>query len=180
MSAAVSRSGGSMDFHELAMTALRATVIYGFLLVVVRLLGKRTVGSATAFDFMVALILSEVVDEPIYGDVPLVQGLLVIAIVAGWHAVNSYLSYRSQRFDRLAGGEPTVLVKNGVMDPKGMKQERINEEELRSLLRLQGIEDLRDVKEATLEPDGLLSVLKTEEARELQKRDLEGVIRKAA
>jgi uncharacterized membrane protein YcaP (DUF421 family) len=169
-----------MDFHELAMTALRATLIYVFLLVAVRLLGKRAVGSATAFDFMVALILSEVVDEPIYGDVPLVQGLLVIAVVAGWHGVNSYLSYRSERFDRLAGGEPTVLVKNGAIVRRGMRKERINDEELWSLLRLQGIEDLRDVKEATLEPDGLLSVIKTDGARELQKRDLDAVLGKAA
>jgi uncharacterized membrane protein YcaP (DUF421 family) len=169
-----------MDVNELAMTALRATVIYVFLLVVVRLLGKRTVGAATAFDFMVALILSEVVDEPIYGDVPLVQGLLVIAVVAGWHAVNSYLSYRSERFDRLAGGEPTVLVQNGKIVRRAMKQERVNEEELSSLLRQQGIEDLGDVKKATLEPDGLLSVIKTDEAQELQKRDLDRVLRKAA
>ena len=169
-----------MDFHELAMTAVRATLIYVFLLVVVRLLGKRTVGGATAFDFMVALILSEVVDEPIYGDVPFVQGVLVIGVIAGWHMVNSYLSARSERFDRLAGGEPTTLVKNGVIDRRRMRQERMNEEELWSLLRLQGIDDLKDIKEATLEPDGLLSVLKTEEARELQKRDLDAVIRRAA
>ena len=169
-----------MDLHELVMTALRATVIYVVLLVVVRLLGKRTVGQATAFDFMVALILSEVVDEPIYGDVPLLQALVVIAVVGGWHAVNSWLSYRSPRFDRLTGGEPTVLVKHGMMDRDGMRRERINEEELWSLLRLQGIDDLRDVKEATLEPDGLVSVIKTDEARELQKRDLDRVTRKAA
>ncbi|MBM4439333.1 MAG: DUF421 domain-containing protein [Candidatus Rokubacteria bacterium] len=169
-----------MDLQELALTALRATIIYVVLLVVVRLLGKRTVGGATAFDFMVALILSEVVDEPIYGDVPVVQGIVVIAVVGGWHFVNSWLSYRSVRFDRLAGGEPTVLVKDGRIIRKGMRIERINEEELWSLLRLQGIDDLKDVREATLEPDGLLSVLKTDEARELQRRDLDGVLRKAA
>ncbi|HYE93164.1 MAG TPA: YetF domain-containing protein, partial [Terriglobales bacterium] len=131
-----------MDLQELALTALRATIIYVVLLVVVRLLGKRTVGSATAFDFMVALILSEVVDEPIYGDVPVVQALVVIAVIGGWHAVNSYLSYRSERFDRLTGGEPTVLVKNGQLVRKGMRQERVNEEELWSMLRLHGIDDL--------------------------------------
>jgi uncharacterized membrane protein YcaP (DUF421 family) len=169
-----------MDAHDLAMTALRASIIYVFLLVVVRLLGKRTVGAPTAFDFMVALILSEVVDEPIYGDVPLVQGLLVIGVVAAWHFVNSYLSYRSERFDRLTGGAPTVLVKDGVMVRDGMRAERINDEELWSLLRLQGIDALGDVKEATLEPDGVLSVLKTDEARELRKGDLDRVLRRAA
>jgi uncharacterized membrane protein YcaP (DUF421 family) len=169
-----------MQLTDLAPTALRATTICVVLLVVVRLLGKRTVGCATAFDFMVALILSEVVDEPIYGDVPMSQALVVIGVVGGWHAVNAWLSYRSQRFDRLTGGEPTVLVTNGEMDRDGMRRERVNEEELWSLLRLQGIDDLRDVKEATLEPDGLLSVIKTDEARELQKRDLERLLHKAA
>ena len=169
-----------MDLHELALTALRATLIYVVLLVVVRVMGKRTIGHATAFDFMVALILSEVVDEPIYGDVPIVQALVVIGVIAGWHKVNSYLSYRSQRFDRVTGGDPTVLVKDGVIDRKGMKIELMNEEDLRSLLRLQGIDDIRDVKEATLEPDGALSVIKTEAARELRKDDLDRVLRKAA
>jgi uncharacterized membrane protein YcaP (DUF421 family) len=169
-----------MDLHELALTALRASIIYVVLLVVVRFLGKRTVGSATAFDFMVALILSEVVDEPIYGDVPMSQALVVIGVVGGWHAVNSWLSYRSERFDRLTGGEPTVLVRNGVVDRDGMRRERISDEELWSLLRLQGIDELRDIKEATLEPDGGLSVIKTDDARELQRRDLDRILRKAA
>ena len=140
----------------------------------------RHIGGATAFDFMVALILSEVVDEPIYGDVTMTQGMLVIAVIAGWHLVNSYLSYRSQRFDRLVGGEPTVLVKDGAMVRRSMRQERINEEELWSLLRLPGIEDLGDVKQATLEPDGLLSVLKSDGAQELRKSDLDRVLGKAA
>ncbi len=58
---------------------------------------------------VVALILGEVVDEPIYGDVPLVQGLLVIGIIAAWHWVNSWLSYRSIWLDRLLGSGPTTL-----------------------------------------------------------------------
>ena len=161
-----------MDLHELVMTAVRATVIYGFLLVVLRVLGKRTVGNATAFDFMVALILGEVVDEPIYGDVPLVQALIVIVVIAGWHWVNSWLSARSVRFDHLAGGAPAVLVRRGVIDRTQLRREHLNENELWSLIRLQGVDRLEDIERATLEPDGKLSVIKTEDARELQRRDL--------
>ena len=169
-----------MDYQELLFTALRATVIYVFLLVVLRFLGKRTVGHSTAFDFMVALILGEVVDEPIYGDVPLLQGLVVIAVIAGWHAVNSWLSYRSQRFDRLAGGSPTTLVRNGEIVQEGMRSERINESELHSLLRLEGVEDLHEVKEATLEPDGRMSVIKTDAAREVSRADVARILGRAA
>jgi uncharacterized membrane protein YcaP (DUF421 family) len=170
----------SVDYQDLAWTALRATTIYVFLLVVLRVMGKRAVGDATAFDFMVALILGEVVDEPIYGDAPLLQGLVVIAVIAGWHAVNSYLSYRSQRFDRLTGGSPTILIRYGVIDRKAMRRERMNDAELWTLLRLQGVDDLRDVKEATLEPDGELSVIKTDAARELTRADVARLLGRAA
>jgi uncharacterized membrane protein YcaP (DUF421 family) len=169
-----------MDLQELALTALRATIIYFFLLVVVRLLGKRTVGHSTAFDFIVALILGEVVDEPIYGDVPLVQALLVIAVIGGWHAVNAYLSYRSQTFDRLTGGSPTVLIRDGQLDRRAMRRERVNEGDLWSLLRLQQIDALSEVKLATLEPNGGLSVIKTDGARELRKGDLRRAHEEAA
>jgi len=61
-----------MDIQGLLMTALRATVVF-FLLAVVRLLGKREVGGSTAFDFIVALMLGEVVDEIIYADVSILS-----------------------------------------------------------------------------------------------------------
>lgn len=52
-----------MELDELAMTALRAIGLYGLMLLVIRLMGKRTVGMFTAFDLLVALMLGEVVDE---------------------------------------------------------------------------------------------------------------------
>ncbi|MDQ4076071.1 MAG: DUF421 domain-containing protein [Chloroflexota bacterium] len=162
-----------MDMQELVMTAFRASVIYLFLLMLIRLLGKRTVGNFSAFDLIVALILGELVDEPIFGDVPMLQALLALAIVAGWHFLNSYLSYKSDTIDRLTGGQPTVLIKDGEIQQAGMAETRLNEQELWSMLRLQQIEDLRDVKKATLEPNGRLSVLKTQAAQTLEKRDLQ-------
>lgn len=161
-----------MSAADLTMTALRALVLYGALLFVVRILGKRTVGNITAFDLIVALILGEVVDEAIFGDVPVVKALGVFASVGGLHYLNSYLSFRSGRIDRFLGGNPRVLVRNGELDHRALAHERINEEELWSLLRLQKVEALEEVKRATLEPDGLLSVIRTEEAREVERRDL--------
>lgn len=169
-----------MDAQELALTAGRAFIIYVFLLAVVRLLGKRTVGNFSAFDLIVALILGEIVDEPIFGDVPMAQALLAIAVVAVLHAGNEFLSYRSTAFDRLTSGGSTVLVRNGVPDRRALAKERINEEELMSLLRMQSIDNLADVREARLEPSGQLSVLKTDQAKELKKGDLQRLSRKDA
>ncbi len=162
-----------MDLTDLAYTAGRAAVIYVFLLIVVRLLGKRTVGDITAFDLIVAFIMSEVVDEPIFGDVPLIQGLLPIAVVAVLHYANSLLSFRSPTFERLTGGSPTVLVQNGKPDRQAMASERVSEDELKSMLREQEIDRIDEIKQATLETTGKLSILKTEEAKELLKGDLD-------
>lgn len=162
-----------MDIQELALTAGRASVIYVFLLVVIRLLGKRTVGNFSAFDLIVALILSEIVDAPIFGDVPMIQGLVAITVVAALHFGNELLSARSAAFDRLTSGRSTVLVRNGEIDRRALARERINEEELMSLLRMQSVDDLGDVREARLEPSGQLSVLKTDQAKELTKGDVQ-------
>lgn len=161
-----------MDLTDLAYTAGRAIVIYVFVLIVVRLLGKRTVGNFTAFDLIVAFIISEVVDEPIYGDVPMQQALLAIAAVAGLHYLNSFLSYRSKRFDELTAGKPRLLVENGKMLHDAMAAEHVNEQELFSMLRENQIDDLEDVARAVLETNGQLSVEKTQAAKELEKRDL--------
>ncbi len=162
-----------MDFNELALTAARAIVIYVFVLIVLRLMGKRTVGNFTAFDLIVAFIISEVVDEPIYGDVSMAQGLLAIGVVAAVHYVNSFLSYHFPKFDELAGGKPRLLIEKGKMLREAMSAEHVSAAELKALLRELEVQDIQDVERGMLEVNGRLSVLKTEPAQELEKRDLE-------
>lgn len=162
-----------MDINELLLTAARASFVYVFLLLVVRVLGKREVGATSAFDFLVALILGELVDEIIYGDVTILQGVTAIVVVALWHVVNAWASFKSQFIDKLTGAPPTVVVRNGAIQRKNLAKERLNEEELFSELRLMGVEDVREVKQATLEPNGKISVLKEEWAKAVQYQDLE-------
>ena len=115
-----------MDPHELMMTALRALGVYFLMLVVIRVLGKRTVGNFSAFDLLVALMLGEVVDEIIYGDVSIAQGLVAIGVVAAAQYGNEWLGYWDHGFDALLEGTPTTVVRNGVLDVKGMRAERMS------------------------------------------------------
>lgn len=161
-----------MDLEVIIETMARASMVYVVLLIVVRILGKREVGATTAFDFIVALILGEVTDEIIFGNVTIYQGLVAIGVVAVWHYTNSWGSFRSQTIDRLTGAEPTEVVKDGQLVWAALAKERISEGELWSELRLQGIEELREVKRATVEPNGQVSVIKQEWAKNLQKADL--------
>ena len=164
-----------VDVQDLLMTALRASVIYLVLLFVVRLLGKRSVGKSSAFDLVVALMLGEVVDEPIFGDVSMAKGLIAIGIIALWHFANEWASYRSDKIDKLTGGEPTVLMEHGKFKKQALARERLNESEVLSQMRLQGIDDTAEVKRATLEPGGEISFIKEESAETVQKGDLKAL-----
>lgn len=161
-----------MDTGELIFTALRATFVYFFLLLIVRVLGKREIGATSAFDLIVALILGEVVDEIIYGDVTILQGMVAILVVALWHLVNSWASFKSQFIDKLTGASPTILVKNGRIQKKELAKERLNEEELFSELRMASVDNLEEVKQATLEPNGSVSVLLEDWAKPVQYQDV--------
>jgi len=161
-----------IDVNELIYTALRASFVYFFLLLIVRLLGKREIGNTSAFDLIVALILGEVVDEIIYGDVTILQGVVAIVVVAIWHLVNSWASYKSAIVDKITGASPTVMVKNGQIQRKNLAKERLNEEELFSELRLMGIENVKEVKQATLEPNCKISVIQEDWAKPVQRQDL--------
>jgi uncharacterized membrane protein YcaP (DUF421 family) len=161
-----------MEIEELLATAARTAAIYILMLVVLRSLGKRAVGNFSAFDLLVALMLGEVVDEIIYGDVTFAQGAVAIGVIALMEYGNEWLSYFDHGFDRVLSGTPTVLIKDGQPQPEGLRKERINQNELMSHLRLYGIEALSEVKLAMMENDGQVSVIEQEWARPLQKGDL--------
>ena len=163
-----------METQELLMTALRGLAVYVMMLVVIRITGKRTVGNFTAFDLLVALMLGEVVDEIIYGDVTFAQGTTAIAVVALAQYGNSWLSYWSHGMDRILEGVPTVLVKDGRLQRDGMRKERMNEKDVMAELRLNSVEDLREVKLAIMENDGEVSIILHKWAEPVQKGDLGG------
>lgn len=163
-----------MDWQELGITALRGLFVYSLMLVVIRVLGKRTVGNFTAFDLLVALMLGEIVDEVIYGDVTLAQGTVAIVVIAAAKYLTAWLTYWSRPLSHILEGKPTELVKHGQLLRKGMRAELMNEQEVYAALRLQGVSDLREVKLAILEVDGEVSVIREAWAEPLQKSDVLG------
>jgi uncharacterized membrane protein YcaP (DUF421 family) len=163
-----------MEPAELALTAGRAAAVYALMLVVIRLSGKRTIGNFTAFDLLVALMLGEIVDEIIYGDVTFTQGAIAILTVALLQYANSWMSYWDHGMDRVLEGSPSIVVRNGVFERDGMRKERMNEKDVMAELRLQGVADVREVKLAAIENDGQVSVIREDWAEPLQKGDLPG------
>jgi uncharacterized membrane protein YcaP (DUF421 family) len=148
-----------MDARELLMTAVRALAVYVLILAVVRALGKRTVGNFSAFDLLVALMLGEVVDEMIYGDVRFIQGTVAVVAIAAITYADSWLSYWDHGMEAVLEGKPTIVIRKGEFHRPGMRLERMNEKDVLGALRMQGVRDMREVELAVVEHDGTVSVL---------------------
>lgn len=161
-----------MDPRDLALTAARAVAVYAVMLAIIRVSGKRTIGTFSAFDFLVALMLGEVVDELIYGDVSMAQGFVAVGVIALMHYANSWLTYWDHGFGHLLEGSPTVVLEKGQLHFPGMRAERMNEKDVISELRLHGVDDLREVKLAVIEYNGQLSVIRQDWAEPVQKADV--------
>lgn len=161
-----------MDPRDLALTAARAVAVYAVMLAIIRFSGKRTIGMFSAFDFLVAIMLGEVVDEIIYGSVSMAQGFVALGVIALLHYGNSWLTYWDHGFGRLLEGSPTVVLEKGQLHYPGMRAERMNEKDVLSELRLRGVDDLREVKVAVIEYNGELSVIRQDWAEPVQKADV--------
>jgi uncharacterized membrane protein YcaP (DUF421 family) len=147
--------------------------VYVLMLVVMRALGKRAVGNFAPFDLLVALMLGEVVDEIIYGDVGFLQGTVAIVVIAAAQSGNSWLTWWGHGFDKLLEGRPTVVVRDGKLQRQGMRAEHMNAAEVFGHLRSQGINDVREVRLAVVEDDGSVSVLRRPWAEPPQKADVD-------
>lgn len=150
----------------------RIAFTYVFLLVVVRLTGKRTIREGTPFDFLVALMLGDFPDDVIWGEVPVVQGVVAIGAVMTLHLAVSYASCRSAWFDRLLGAAPDLLLRGGVSDRRGLRRARMNESDLDAELRRAGHASRADITEANLEATGEISIRVTDSAQIARRRDI--------
>jgi uncharacterized membrane protein YcaP (DUF421 family) len=132
---------------------------YVGLVVLLRLSGKRTLSKLNAFDFVVTVALGSTLATVILSkDVPLVDGLVALALLVGLQFVVAWLNGRSGWFRRLVKNEPTLLVSRGEFLDRALSRERVAREEIMSAVRGAGVADLRAVT-VVLETDGTLSVL---------------------
>jgi uncharacterized membrane protein YcaP (DUF421 family) len=156
---------------ELWRIAIRAITAYVYLLVMTRASGKRVVREATPFDFVVALIVGDMIDDALWAEVSIAKFAAGVGALFVCDVVTKLLAYHSPAFSRVVCGTPTRVLQDGVDDHDGLRAEQLNEGELETLLRLQGIGDRKDVKIARLEEDGELSPIKYPEARPATKAD---------
>lgn len=144
---------------------VRGTVMYLALFVLLRVVRKREAGGVGMTDLLVIVLLADAAQNGLAGDYrSLTDGILLVMVLIFWAAVLDWAAYRSGWMQRLLKPAPLLLVKDGQPQLRNMRREFITLEELRSQMRLEGAEELTDVREAYMEPDGRISVVTKERA----------------
>lgn len=142
-------------------TILYSTLIYVFVIVGIRWLGKNELGQLTVADFIFIMLISEVVGDLTRASHNTLWGGLVAAVTLMiLNKLFKIIMYRSKKINNLMEGSPSILIRNGKINSKELRKNRINIEELEQAGREQGIGDISTIALAILEVDGKISILK--------------------
>jgi uncharacterized membrane protein YcaP (DUF421 family) len=142
---------------------VRAFVMYVFILLLLRGMGKKELSSLSAFEVVLLVVMGDLVQQGItLEDQSLTGSMLAIGTIGLLVMAASYASYRWARSRHLIEGLPVVIVRDGRPVEETLRRERLDIQELLAAARSQGIGDLRDVTVGLLEPDGKFSFIKGE------------------
>ncbi len=158
---------------------LRTVAVYGALLLLLRLGGKKTAAQLNSFDLVVLLLISNVVQNAIIGpDNSLIGGLIGASVLIVANDVISRFARRNDAIDRALEGTETRLVEDGRFLDRELRRLGIRQADLEAALRRSGAENVLQVKEADLYPSGAIVVELLPEARGASHDDIDRIERK--
>jgi uncharacterized membrane protein YcaP (DUF421 family) len=172
-----------VDYNGTGMILVRMLVIFVLALVVVRMMGNRTVGQFSPFDFVLMVGIGDIVgnvalerNESLLTGIEALIGLLLLQQFLSW------TSLKSRRMRKWFEGTPIVMIENGRIQYENLRSAHFNLDDLRQELHKQGLDisNLRDIHLARLESSGDFSVIKSRETEALTLRDFNGFIQSLA
>lgn len=155
---------GNAPVEFMLEVLVRTVVTYFFLLLIVRLLGKRMSGQLTILDLAIMLMLGAIVAPPMEApERGIFQGILILFLVLFCHRMLSKWGVKKEKIEQMMYGSMTILVKDGVLQLDELKNIRVSRSQLFSMLRQKKIYNLGQVERMYLEACGLFSVFKNKE-----------------
>lgn len=139
---------------------VRIALIYVFLLIALRLMGKREFSQLSPFELVTLLLIPEILTEALHeGEASLTAAFIGISTLLSLVFITSVVAYKSPWFGKWTEGEPVVLVQHGALVPSALDRERVSPEEILSEMHKSGLERMEQVKWGVLEPDGTISFI---------------------
>lgn len=146
------------------ISAIRTLILYIFIIVAVRIMGKRQISELQTSEFVVTLLVSNIASLPMQDtDQSMLSGMIPILILIVCEVFLSALMLKRAKFRRMICGKPIVVINDGKVDQKKMRMMRMSTEDLYEQLRQQDVFRIEEVAYAVVETNGRLSVLKKPE-----------------
>lgn len=155
------------------ITFIRTIIVYFFVIIVIRIMGKRQIGELEPSELVVTIIISEVAAMPIQDTAePLVSSVIAISILLILEVIISFIAYKSRGFRKILYGTPSILFAKGKIDQKEMERQRFNVNDLMEIIRNNGVASLNEVDFVIVETNGNVSVLLNSDNKNVTASDL--------
>lgn len=145
---------------------LRTIILYLSVILGLRLSGKRQLGELSTSEFAVTILVSDLASIPLQDvAVPLFNGMVPLLTLVSLEVIMASVSRNNRRLRSLLSGNPCIVVKNGTIDQRMLKELRLSVDDVLEGLRLAGAPNLKDIRYAIVERNGQLSVILRTEAQ---------------
>lgn len=142
---------------------IRGTVMYWLLFLLFRFVVRRDLGSVGLADILIFVVVADAAQNGMAGDYKTIsEGAVLIGTLITWNWIFDRMAYHYEWFARFSEPAPILVIRHGKVLHANLRRHMITVDELKSQVRLQGVESVYEVKYAFLEPDGKLSVVKRE------------------
>ena len=139
---------------------IRTVILYSVVVLVMRLMGKRQIGELQPYEFVIAMMISDLAALPMQDTrLPLLLGVIPIITLLMLKTLLSEIQLKSKIARKVIDGTPCVLIKEGKVNFKSLISQRINIDDLMEELRLSGYFNIKDIQYAILENNGQVSVI---------------------
>ena len=135
--------------------------MFAILFLLLRLLGKRELGQMTPFEFVVLVVMGDLIQQGVtHNDFSLTGATLAIVTFAFWGLVLSWVTYLFPRAEKLLDGEPRIVIRDGSLIEDNLRRDRVTRAEVESEMRQAGIASMEEVAWGILEPQGKFSFIR--------------------
>ncbi|MFU0823547.1 MULTISPECIES: DUF421 domain-containing protein [Clostridium] len=152
---------------------IRTIILYSLVVLTMRLMGKRQIGELEPFELVIAIMISDLASFPMQDiRIPLIHGIIPILTLLMIQTIITLIELKSEKAAEILTGKPSILIKQGKIDIKELRNQKLSFNDLIEELRLNGYYNISDVEYAILETSGQLSIMPKTNISPATKEDL--------
>ena len=144
----------------MAVTLIRATVLYAIIIFLIRLMGKRQIGELQPSELVITILLSEIASIPMQdNNIPILHSIVALFALVAYEIFSSAAGLKSYKIRSFMQGHPVIVIRDGKIDMKALKKLRMTVNDLISALRQKDVFEISQVSYSIFETNGKISVL---------------------